>query len=78
MLRFFSRWLALPLVGMLLALPLRAQGPNKDGSVPPADLRAKSDSTSASSGHVPIFEFFLVIGGTAMILFILCMPSRKR
>ena len=78
MLRHLLHWLAAVVLGILLAVPVCAQ-PKKDGNVPPADLRAKDDSGSGSgSGHVPIFEFVLVIGGTALILFILCMPSRKR
>jgi hypothetical protein len=72
----FLRWLAPLVLGMLLALPCHAQT-KRDGGVAPADLRAKEE-TSSGGGRVPIFEFILVIGGTAMILFILCMPSRKR
>jgi hypothetical protein len=78
MLKQLWRWLTPLVLGTLLAAPLAAQPAKKDGNVPPADLRAKDESSPTSSGHVPIFEFILVIGGTAMILFILCMPSRKR
>jgi hypothetical protein len=78
MLRRLLRWLSPVVLGILLAVPVCAQG-KKDGTVPPADLRAKDDSSSGTgSGHLPIFEFILVIGGTALILLILCMPSRKR
>jgi hypothetical protein len=79
MLKQLLRWLTPVVLGLLLTVPLYGQPPKKDGTVPPADLRGKDDSSSSTgSGHVPIFEFFLVIGGTATILFILCMPSRKR
>jgi hypothetical protein len=74
--RRLLRWLTPFVLGVVLALPCHAQT-KRDGSVPPADLRSKEESSSGG-GRVPIFEFILVIGGTAMILFILCMPSRKR
>jgi hypothetical protein len=75
MLQRLLRWLAPLLFALPLAAPLHAQP--KDPNVPPADLRRKDDASNSSS-HVPVFEFMLALGGTAVVLFILCMPSRKR
>jgi hypothetical protein len=31
-----------------------------------------------SGGHVPVFEYFLAIAATIVVMLIICTPSRKR
>jgi hypothetical protein len=80
-------WMGRALIALLvvawLSQPVDAQppqkGPNQDPSAGAADLRPKENTDSYSTApRIPIFQYVLAIGGTALALFILCMPSRKR
>jgi hypothetical protein len=83
MLRALGRGLFALLLVACLAMPVAAQPPQKSPNPEPsagaADLRPKENTDSYSTApRLPIFQYILAIGGTALVLFILCMPTRKR
>ncbi len=71
------------LTALLLAPVATAQSPSDKKNPTQGDLRWKDESGStpslpSASTHVPVVEFVLAIAGTALVLFVLCTPTRKR
>jgi hypothetical protein len=85
--RILLRWLTPLLLGGLSMSPLCAQAPqpspDKDKKSPFQELRWREEeavrpaSKESSGGRVPVLEYALAIGGTLLVLLIVCMPSRK-
>jgi hypothetical protein len=85
--RTVLRWLTPLVLGGLSLLPLDAQtpqsSPDKDKKITLQELRWREDepvrptSKDSSGGRVPVLEYALAIGGTLLVLLIVCTPSRK-
>jgi hypothetical protein len=69
--RFVLRWLAAGLLTAASAGVAFGQG----GARPPTP---SAEASGAESSHgQPVFQYFVVVASTILILFIVCKPSRK-
>jgi hypothetical protein len=84
--RTVLRWLTPVLVGTVCLAPAYSQGPpqptEKKNNLPEVyrledQPSTQTPTTQSTSTKVPIFEYFLAIVATLLVLLIVCSPSRK-